>query len=545
MQLEIEGQIKHHKEIGYVYLLAANSPFYKYRSFDRLHASFFPAVARGNVLFYLNDQGVPIGFITWAMINADVERRLMQYPDYVLESNDWDTGDIMWITGFYVVPQYFRQFFLYIKQQSFKNARIIRSVRRDDNGYVTKVTTWKDRSKELTMHKPDLKTVIQKLAKPLKEIPFDSTTNDSDLQALGDAIGDARLVILGQQTHGEANIFTLKSRIVRYLNEHKGFRVLAIESGTFDVEVINEAVDSGSNYTDAAQGGLFFMLARAAELRPLFQYLDSERKKDGGLRMVGFDTQHTGKYSLNSFFTYLRKYLDGFPSQHSNSDWVRFSSIAQQAMLLNRQVPPAADCDFYFDMFQSLRDELIKHPEPESGRLVKSPGFWLHALAGLENQSVRYWNLSRENCELVRAYQIAQYINWLSHHQFKGEKIVVWTHNLNALRSEEINRMSKHLDPLFKDNMVTIGFTGSNGNYIDWASGNDTSIPSPFTNSLENQFPKHSTSLIDLREKEIQKCFSDIIHWRMMNYCIAGTSIENSFDLLIHSNELSPTKQII
>ena len=47
----------------------------------------------------------------------------------------------------------------------------------------------------------------------------------SDLEHFGKAIGDKRIVLLDELTHGEGNIFSLKSRLVKYLHHKKGFDV--------------------------------------------------------------------------------------------------------------------------------------------------------------------------------------------------------------------------------------------------------------------------------------------------------------------------------
>ncbi|MET9178584.1 erythromycin esterase family protein [Kitasatospora aureofaciens] len=50
------------------------------------------------------------------------------------------------------------------------------------------------------------------------------------LRALGTMIGDARVVGLGEATHGSHEFFTMKQRVFRYLVEEKGFTTFALEA---------------------------------------------------------------------------------------------------------------------------------------------------------------------------------------------------------------------------------------------------------------------------------------------------------------------------
>ncbi len=46
----------------------------------------------------------------------------------------------------------------------------------------------------------------------------------SDLMPLKAAIGDARIVLLGEQSHGDGLIFLIKTRLIEFLHKEIGFR---------------------------------------------------------------------------------------------------------------------------------------------------------------------------------------------------------------------------------------------------------------------------------------------------------------------------------
>jgi protein-L-isoaspartate(D-aspartate) O-methyltransferase len=66
--------------------------------------------------------------------------------------------------------------------------------------------------------------LLRETAEPLSSIA------DSDLGALLERIGGARVVLLGEATHGSAEFYRMRARITRELIERKGFSLVAVEA---------------------------------------------------------------------------------------------------------------------------------------------------------------------------------------------------------------------------------------------------------------------------------------------------------------------------
>lgn len=131
----------------------------------------------------------------------------------------------------------------------------------------------------------------------------------SDLEPLIDAIGPARVVQLGEPSHGAGSGFAAKARLVKFLHQRMGFDVLVWESGMYDVRLTQAGMRGSQEAVAAAQQGILKIWSAAEEVRPLFEYAKASQAGTRPLDMAGFDMQVTGEKSLERLAADLRAFV--------------------------------------------------------------------------------------------------------------------------------------------------------------------------------------------------------------------------------------------
>ncbi|MEP7346255.1 MAG: erythromycin esterase family protein, partial [Gemmatimonadaceae bacterium] len=119
-----------------------------------------------------------------------------------------------------------------------------------------------------------------------------STNNDADLAAVDRIIGSAKVISLGEDTHGTSEFFRLKDRVLRYLVERHGLRIFAIEANQMAVEGINRYVHGAPGSARDVMRAMF-QVWNTAEMEALVEWMRARNAQHPAdqVSFVGYDMQ--------------------------------------------------------------------------------------------------------------------------------------------------------------------------------------------------------------------------------------------------------------
>lgn len=110
------------------------------------------------------------------------------------------------------------------------------------------------------------------LAKVVQPLSLNVQAPSSDLGFLK-ALAQARVIGVGEGSHGTHEHFLLKARIFKVLAQQYGFTALAFESNMAGGEAVNAYISGPSDDLGAAVAGLGFVVWRNEDIRDLLVWM--------------------------------------------------------------------------------------------------------------------------------------------------------------------------------------------------------------------------------------------------------------------------------
>ncbi|SNY99442.1 erythromycin esterase family protein [Flagellimonas pacifica] len=365
-------------------------------------------------------------------------------------------------------------------------------------------------------------------------------TDFSDLMALKNIIGDTRIVLLGEQSHGGGSTYSAKVRLIKFLHQEMGFEVMAFESGMYDCAKIWQNMVDGKKMKDEVLNSMFYMYATSTEVKPLFNYMDDQMQGSKPLLFCGMDSQHTGEKSKQYLVADLKTFLDKNGSEIQNQEsWKVFERKVADIIGMNRAVTDEDKADFYI-VVNNLKSELSTLKSNEATFLNNS-GFWKEIIHSLESQAKRYWG---DIEDMDRDRQMASNMSWLLNNTHKDKKVIIWAHNFHIARGlDPILPMGHFLKKEFGDQMYAIGFTGYDGEFINFVNDKKVSIAKPSKSSIEQSIKKTGWpyAMIDFRHLAENSALKQKQKGRLFNFNQHSFVLPEVFDGLFYIETTTPT----
>jgi len=352
-------------------------------------------------------------------------------------------------------------------------------------------------------------------AVPLRSIDPDDDAYD-DLRAFGDSVGDARIVQLGECSHGAGVDFKAKVRLIKFLHARLGFDVLVWESGLHGMRGVNAGLRAGADPVAAAQRGVFTIWSATAEAKPLFDYARASQASARPLEMAGFDCQFTARGADQALAADLRAFAQALADPALRE---AARADGEGAMAAYGKIAARAATEADLRAGQAAADRLLlaiaRHRSAfDHAHGAREVGFMARAIESLRvfmgltfdtipggPGAVSAQSRDQTGFFNRREAQNARNLQWLADEAYPGRKLIVWAHNVHvidagfapnfaALRAApgpgDMAPMGHRIASAFGKAVYTLGITSFSGD-DRWVNSKApaTQIPAAPPGSLE------------------------------------------------------------
>lgn len=313
----------------------------------------------------------------------------------------------------------------------------------------------------------------------------------SDLMPLVQVIGKARVVQLGEATHGDGATFLAKGRLIRFLHQVMGFDVVAWEAGFFDVRGVDAALRGGLPAGEAARRGLYTAWHNEESMRTL-DYVRASQGTGRPIDTVGFDCRVSTRRGRDELFP--RMVFDFFDrldpaliSKREREDLTSMSAGLVPAEYYNKPGLRAFNRELPRRLVETIdrrRGELLVRFPAREIDYIRQSLVSLMAMDRALGPGDRQPGADGYN----RDRGMAENLLWWLNGPLKDRKVIVWAHNYHVMNDFYLSQegapargggpMGRFLKEALGADLYTIGFTSHSGGTLDLEAGKEAPVAS-------------------------------------------------------------------
>jgi erythromycin esterase len=328
----------------------------------------------------------------------------------------------------------------------------------------------------------------------------------SDLLPLKEIIGDARVVALGEGTHGTREFFQMKHRVLEFLVEEMGFTHFGIEATWGESNHVDRYVHTGQGDPPVLLSNLYFWTWNTRSVLDMILWMreHNQRAAGGDISFFGFDMQFSREAMRDVEAFVTRVDVDAItPVGVGYYCWSIWEGVRRYATVGDSI---QADCRAGVESVHALLAE--RRDEYEA---AAPAGEYAHALRAArivvqhEHLASRRWADAQQPAPRDR--YMAENVQWLLEEAGPDARIVLWAHNAHVM--DRRPWMGSFLRDAYGDDMVVVGFSFYQGSFnaVTMAGGEVTgpltshSSAAPLAGSYEHYFGQLGLPrfLVDLR----------------------------------------------
>jgi erythromycin esterase len=285
----------------------------------------------------------------------------------------------------------------------------------------------------------------------------------ADIEPLRSIVANARIVSLGEATHGTREFFQLKHRLLEYCVSVLGFTIFGIEANFPECLAVNKYVQTGSGDAAHALAGTRFWTWNTEEVLELIEWMRWWNiHHEPKVIFFGFDMQFPTEAVLR-----LLDYLDKVAPELAKTCRIPLT-------------PLMADfaANLFPTMLQSQKDAAFECLDNLNNAFAERQTVWITRAGRLEYQIARLHTQVLEQCarmrvdpnvSAVRDRSMAENVRTFLKIRGSNAKAVLWAHNghvgRNTYAKHSVRSMGDHLDEYYGRQHVTIGFAFNQGSF--------------------------------------------------------------------------------